>query len=195
MPSRILPRSFYSRSPIIVGRELLGARLVRKIDGQLLIARIVETEAYLGEDDPASHASMGRTPRNAVMFGPPGHAYVYFTYGMHHCMNVVTGIEGVASAVLLRAAEPLEGLGLMRERRKLERAELLLSGPARLAQAFGLSREHTGSDMTRGELVIREGPKPAEKVRTSPRIGIRKAVEKPWRFYLEGNPHVSRAPR
>lgn len=195
MPTRILSRSFYSRSPLLVARELLGLLLVRKVSGQLLVARIVETEAYLGEHDPASHAFMGRTPRNAVMFGPAGHAYVYFTYGMHYCMNVVTGQEGVASAVLLRAAEPLQGLEWMRERRKLERETLLLSGPARLAQAFGLNREHTGMDLTRGELVIREGPKPAEKIRTSPRIGIRKAVEKPWRFYLEGNRNVSKAPR
>ena len=189
----ILARGFYSRPTLTVARALLGQLLVRRVAGVRLVARIVETEAYLGEDDPASHAAPGPTARNAVMFGPPGFAYVYFTYGMHYCMNVVTGPAGTASAVLLRAAEPLEGLEKMRLNRGLEEPRLLTSGPARLAQAFGLTRDKNGADLTQtGGLCLLKGPRRREKIGVSPRIGIRKAVDHPWRFYLEDNPFVSR---
>ena len=150
----------------------------------------------MGEDDPASHAACGPTPRNAPMYGPPGHAYIYFTYGMHHCLNVVTEREGSPEAVLIRAAEPLEGLDVMRELRGLERPESLLSGPGKLAQGLGLTLRENRLDLTdaRSVLQICDGPRRREQVESSVRIGIRKAAERPWRFYLAGNPNVSRRP-
>jgi DNA-3-methyladenine glycosylase len=187
-----LPRSFFGRPTLQVARSLLGRLLVRETARGPLVARIVETEAYIGEDDPASHAAPGPTARNAVMYGPPGFAYVYFIYGVHHCLNVVTEREGFPAAVLIRAAEPLEGLEGMRRNRGVERADQLASGPGKLAQAFGLTRAHSGVDLTRGTLVLARGAAPRERIAASTRIGIRKAVELPWRFYLEGNPHVSR---
>jgi DNA-3-methyladenine glycosylase len=195
----VLRRAFYSRSTEEVARELLGHLLVHSAGGRVRVARIVETEAYLGEDDPASHAARGRTPRNAVMYGPPGHAYVYFTYGMHHCLNAVTEPEGRAAAVLIRAAEPQEGLEWMRAARGgVERDTLIASGPARLCQALGLDRAHSGLDLTLagGELRIERGARRrSEVVGASGRVGIRVAVERQWRFFLEGNPHVSKGPR
>jgi len=187
-----LPRSFYNRPAVEVARDLLGRLLVRETPRGTLGARIVETEAYLGESDPASHAAPGPTARNAVMYGPPGFAYVYFIYGVHHCLNVVTGPPGHASAVLIRAAEPLEGLEFMRRNRGVERADEVASGPGKLAQAFALTRAHNGADLTRGELRIARGAPPREPIRRGPRIGIRKNADVPWRFFLEGNPHVSR---
>ena len=189
-----LTRRFYARPTLQVAPALLGQVLVRHVDGVRLAARIVETEAYVGEDDPACHAAHGRTPRTAVMYGPPGFTYVYFTYGMHHCLNVVTGREGFPAAVLIRAAEPLDGIEWMRARRGVARAELLASGPARLAQAFGLTREHSGLTLLEGPLGIERGARRAgESLGVSGRIGIRVATTHPWRFYLEGNPHVSKA--
>ena len=156
-----------------------------------MAARIVEVEAY-ASDDPASHAYRGRTPRNAVMFGRPGHLYVYFTYGMHHCMNVVTGQQDEGSAVLLRAAEPLEGIDAMRRRRGRTSLHELCSGPAKLCQAFGVDRRMDGWDLVHGsEMWLLEGePVSAE---TGPRVGIRVGLDRPWRFRAEGNPFVSRA--
>ena len=171
-------RAFFARASTAVAPDLLGDILVRRVaDGTALRARIVETEAY-DRDDPASHTFRGMTARNAVMFGPAGHLYVYFTYGMHHCMNVVTERVGHGSAVLLRAAEPIEGLEAM--------------GRARLAQAFGIDRSFDGVDLVRGSQVwIERGPpiEPAD-VRTGPRIGIRVGVDRPWRFWLD-EPWVS----
>jgi DNA-3-methyladenine glycosylase len=190
-----LARSFYDRSSLVVARELLGRHLVRALDQVVLIARIVETEAYR-EDDPASHSYRGRTARTDVMFGPPGHLYVYFTYGMHFCMNVVTGGDGEGSAVLLRAAEPLEGVDLMRERRGVRRPTELCSGPARLTRAFGVSRAHNGADLVGdgGVFVARGTRLPDALVGVSPRIGIRHAAALPWRFFEVGSPFVSRPP-
>ncbi len=195
LPGRPLPYAFSARPTLEVARGLLGQLLVRRVGSALLVARIVETEAYIGEDDPACHAACGRTARNAIMYGPSGRAYVYFTYGMHFCLNVVTGREGFPAAVLLRAAEPLEGLGWMRARRGVEDVRLLLSGPARLAQGFGLGRAHNGADLKHGALRLVRGEAPREAVVCSPRVGIRKAVERPWRFFLEGCPFVSKGPR
>ena len=149
-----LTRSFYSRSALIVARELLGCILVRRVGETVLRGRIVETEAYLN-DDPASHSFRGMTPRTAVMFGPAGHLYVYFTYGMHYCANVVTGKEGIGEAVLLRAVEPLEGTEVMMRNRygpKSGRNETVLlknltNGPAKLAKAFALTTAHSGVDL------------------------------------------------
>jgi DNA-3-methyladenine glycosylase len=189
-----LPRSFFARPAEVVAPELLGRILVRTLpDGTRLAARIVEVEAYT-PDDPASHSFRGPTARNRTMFGPPGHLYVYFTYGMHHCMNVVTGRRGEGAAVLLRAAEPLEGLAWMAERRGVADPRLLCSGPARLAQAFGVTREADGVDLVRGSaLRLHAGdPVPPERIRVTTRIGINHGAERPWRFLVADDPFVSR---
>jgi DNA-3-methyladenine glycosylase len=192
---RPLSRSFFERPSPEVAPDLLGRVLVRRLPSGVTVAvRIVETEAYQ-EDDPASHSYRGRTPRTEVMFGRPGHLYVYFTYGMHFCMNVVTGLEGEGSAVLLRAGEPLAGVDEMRERRGVDDVRLLCSGPARLCQALGVARAENGADLVRGStLGLREGtPVPAARIAASRRVGIRSGVERPWRFVERGDPFVSRA--
>lgn len=192
-----LPRAFYHRPVLAVARALLGRVLVSRRRGAVLAARIVEVEAYRGPDDPASHAFRGVTPRSRVMFGPPGHAYVYFTYGMHHCLNVVCEREGRAAAVLIRAAEPLAGLGSMRARRGAVPDERLLRGPGCLAAAFALTRAESGLDLTSGERLWIAGevaPGRGARIVRGPRVGIRAARERPWRFFYAGTPFVS-APR
>lgn len=176
-----------------MARDLLGRLLVRRLEDDLLVARLVEVEAYQ-EDDPASHSYRGRTARTEVMFGPPGHLYVYLSYGMHWCMNVVTGRDGEGSAVLLRAAEPLHGLDAMRARRGLVSDKLLCAGPGRLTQAFGLARSDNGLDLLDGgSLWIGEGaPLAEDDVAVSARVGISVARERPWRFSEAGSPFVSR---
>jgi DNA-3-methyladenine glycosylase len=193
----VLSRAFYRRPSLEVAPDLLGRTLVRVLaDGTRLGARIVEVEAYR-EDDPASHSFRGRTARTEVMFGPPGHLYVYFTYGMHFCMNVVTGENGEGSAVLLRAAEPLRGVDRMAANRGLADPRLLCSGPGRLCQALAVDRAQNGIDVVRGtELRIEAGtPVPPERVRSGPRVGIRVATDRPWRFVEAGSPFASRGPR
>jgi len=192
-----LRRDFYRRSTLTVARELLGQRLVRVVDDQRLAGLIVEVEAYIGEDDAACHAACGRTPRNEAMYGPPGHAYVYFIYGMHHCLNVVTEEEGFPAAVLIRALEPLEGLEIMRRYRPGKPDRELANGPAKLSQALAIGRSFNGVDLCTGEaLFIEEGRMvDQEEVGASPRIGIKAdelARSVPWRFYLKGNDFVSR---
>lgn len=159
--------------------------------------RIVEVEAYMGPDDPASHAYRGPTTRNATMFGPPGHLYVYFTYGMHWCANVVTGSDGVATAVLIRALAPLTGIEQMRAARPRARRDRdLCSGPAKLAQALGIDGTHDGVDICDPVSPIRlidDHWRPDVEAVTSPRVGITRAVDHPWRWYLPGDPNVSRA--
>ncbi|MDY6773919.1 MAG: DNA-3-methyladenine glycosylase, partial [Candidatus Nanohaloarchaea archaeon] len=152
-----LNREFVARDPETVARELLGHELMRDVEGETLRGRIVETEAYHGPSDPASHASSGRTERNEPMFGEPGRAYVYVSYGLHAMLNVVTGEEGEPSAVLIRAVEPLEGLEKMRENRGLEDKQALCSGPGKLTEAFEVSMEHNRTDLTEGDLRIEEG--------------------------------------
>ena len=179
-----------ARSAVAVAPDLIGAT-IETDDG--VIVRIVEVEAYGGADDPASHAYRGPTDRNTAMFGPPGHWYVYFTYGMHWCMNLVTGPEGEPSAVLIRAAEPVAGIDAIRIRRpKIGRAVDLTAGPARLTEALGVDRALNGTDATSGRvrLVPRVGPAPA--IVCGPRVGIRVAQDRPWRFAAAGNPYVSR---
>ncbi|MEO8423503.1 MAG: DNA-3-methyladenine glycosylase [Actinomycetota bacterium] len=191
---RRLPRSFYARRSSEVAPDLLGRILVgRSGDGGRLAARIVETEAY-EPDDPASHAFRGRTARNSVMFGAPGHLYVYFTYGMHFCMNAVTGRMGEGMAVLLRAAEPIDGLDEMRRRRGRSRDRDLCSGPAKLCQGFGIDRSLDGTDLVRGnDLWIAAGtPVSSSLVVVGPRVGIRVGLEHSWRFSVDGDPYVSR---
>jgi DNA-3-methyladenine glycosylase len=189
-----LQRPFYARPSPVVARDLLGRLLVRELPGgKRLVARIVETEAYQ-EDDPASHSFRGLTERTRVMFGPPGRLYVYFIYGMHFCMNVVTGGDGEGSAVLLRAAEPIDGLPQMIRRRGLDVPRLLCSGPARLCEALGIGREHNDTDLVGGQdlRLLAGRPVGDEEVVAGPRIGVIAAHDKPWRFLVRGNPHVSR---
>jgi DNA-3-methyladenine glycosylase len=188
-----LPRAFFARPSTEVAPELLGRILVRVLpDGTRLLARLVEVEAY-GPDDPASHAYRGPTPRNLVMFGPPGRLYVYFTYGMHFCSNVVTGTDGVGSAVLLRAAEPLDGLDAMAERRGVEAPRLLCSGPGRLTQALGIARPENGVDLVReGALHLRSGePVARGRIARSTRVGVNVGAERRWRFYERESAFVS----
>jgi DNA-3-methyladenine glycosylase len=187
---RRLSRRFYRRDSRVVAPELLNKVLV----AAPCRARIVEVEAYAGGEDPASHAYRGRTARNATMFERAGLLYVYFTYGMHWCANVVTGADGQGQAVLLRAAVPLAGLDLMRSRRSAARAERdLCRGPARLCQAFGVTRDEDGTDLVsdRRIWIGDDGVAPPLEPAVSPRIGLSKGVEPPWRWYVAGDPHVS----
>lgn len=186
-----LPREFYLQPTVEAARALLGKILVHRTDKGVIAGRIVETEAY-GTNDPACHACRGMTKRNAVMFGEPGHAYVYFTYGMHYCFNAVTAPEGVGEAVLIRAVEPLEGVEIMKTHRRTSVLTNLASGPGKLCEAFGLDRSHNGLDLTNSELMIVQDDYVVEEVVTTTRVGIREATDYPWRFYIEGNPHVSR---
>jgi len=193
-----LSHAFFARDTLTVAREMLGKRLVRVLDGERLSGRIVEVEAYVGEGDTACHASRGRTKRNAPMFGPPGHAYVYFIYGMHHCLNVVTGREGYPAAVLIRAVEPLEGLEMMRTRRSGVPDVRLTSGPARLCQALGIDRRFDGADLCRPDALLfleEDAAVPDELIVTGPRVGVRgdeRALAAPWRFYVRDSRYVSR---
>jgi DNA-3-methyladenine glycosylase len=194
---KALPRSFYDRDPRDVGPDLLGKILVRKQGRVTLAARIVEVEAYLGADDPAAHASMGKTPRNAVLFGPPGYAYVYFIYGNHYCLNVSCLPEGIPGGILFRALEPLAGLKEMfRLRRIEEEGDLrrLTSGPGRLARAFEITRERdNGKDLTNthSDLYIADDGMPPSRVLITKRIGITKAADMPLRYIVPGNQFVS----
>jgi DNA-3-methyladenine glycosylase len=185
---RRLGRAFYARDALVVAPLLLGRTLVSESEAGTVTGRIVEVEAYCGYVDPASHAYRGPTQRNAVMFGPPGHLYVYFTYGMHYCANVVCEAEGSPGAVLLRAVEPVSGLGLMGERRGVDPGSLrlLARGPARLAQAFGVDRRLDGSDLVVGPVWIGGRPVLQGDVAAGPRVGITKAASEPWRFWERG---------
>jgi DNA-3-methyladenine glycosylase len=185
----ILPRAFYDRPTVEVARALLGKVLVHGPTAGI----IVETEAYLGGDDLAAHSARGVTDRTRVIFGPPGHAYVYFIYGMYECLNLVCELEGVPGCVLIRALEPAAGIDLMRERRPAARKpEDLASGPGRLTLAMSITRAHNGADVTRGALVVRE---PAQHrhvdIAVTPRVGITKCADLPLRFIVRGNRFVS----
>jgi DNA-3-methyladenine glycosylase len=194
-----LPREFYDRDPRRVSRDLLGKVLVRRERRKLVAARIVEVEAYLGEGDPASHSFAGRTPRNTVLFGPPGFAYVYFIYGNHYCLNVSCLPDGVAGGILFRALEPMAGIEEMAQSRDVSIKSTrdlrkLTSGPGRLAEAFGITRERdNGKDLTstRSDLFIGDDGYRARPILTTPRIGITKAAERPLRYVIAGNEFVS----
>ncbi len=185
-------RTFFDRPAESVAPDLLGARLVSTVGGRRTTGVIVEVEAYTGPDDPASHAAarIGRTRRNASMFGPPGTAYVYLSYGVHWCLNVVTGAIGAPCAVLLRAVDPIEGLDVMAERRGRERD--LASGPGRVGQAFGITRVLDQHELSSPPLRLLPGwPTSPESIDVSPRVGISRARDWPLRFSVRGNPSVS----
>ena len=197
-----LSREFFNRDAITVARELLGKLLIRREGGKLLAGRIVEDEAYLGALDPAAHAYNGRTARNAVLFGPPGHAYVYFIYGNHYCTNVSCMPEGDAGGVLLRALEPVFGITEMAKLRAVVLSEpprtsqlrLISSGPGRMSEALGITRQRdNGKDLTdaRSDLWVADDGSRVERIATSKRIGIKKAIDEPLRFVIAGNPFVS----
>lgn len=196
--SHVLPQRFYRRSPDQVARGLLGKIMARRFDGEWLSGRIVEVEAYFGKDDPAAHSFAGKTARNAVLFGPPGFAYVYFIYGMYSCLNVSCEPDGQAGGVLFRALEPLTGMATMARLRglpKTAKPKLLTSGPGRLCEALDVTRAgQNGLDFTdpKSELqILDDGFRPASILAT-PRIGITKAADRPDRFVIEGNEFVSR---
>ena len=190
-----LGRDFYARHAATVARELLGYVLVRVLDdGTVLTGRIVETEAYLGESDPACHSARGATEVRRLLSGPAGFAYVYLCYGTSHCFNIVAEPEGRASAVLFRALEPIEGVEQMRRHRPHAKRDTdLCSGPGRLCQALDIDIRLNATDMTRGQLFVAKTPQAPSAVEVSPRVGIRKAADWPLRFYVADNPHVSRA--
>ncbi len=189
-----LPVAFFMRPTEVVAAELIGKVVVSTVGGLLAAGRIVETEAYLGYDDPASHGYRHRrNARNAALFGPPGIWYVYLSYGMHWCANLVCQRAGLASAVLLRALEPLDGLDIMRQRRGELPDRQLCSGPGRLCQALGINRDLDGQAMTDGPVVVLRGDRvTAGAVAATPRIGITKAADWPLRFHLAGSPWTSR---
>jgi DNA-3-methyladenine glycosylase len=196
-PGEPLARDFYNRDPRIVGPELLGKVLVRKNGTQLLAARIVEVEAYLGADDPAAHSFSGRTARNAVLFDLPGYAYIYFIYGNHYCLNVSCLPDGIPGGILFRALEPLAGIEKMAKARSIPvdaDLRLLTSGPGRLAEAFGITRvRDNGKDLTSrdSDLWVADDGFPPPVLVATPRIGITKAADLPLRYLIEGNRFVS----
>jgi DNA-3-methyladenine glycosylase len=177
-----------------VSQDLLGKWIVYDSPGGRLSARIVEVEAYVGQDDPACHASAGKTARTELMFGRGGFAYIYFIYGMYHCFNFVTEREGRAAAVLLRAAEPMEGLQIMQDLSPGQSPQKILAGPGKFCRSFGLTREQNGTDLTGGAIWLEDHKDDPVRVHSTPRIGIKKAVEHPWRFYDADSKSVSKPP-
>ncbi|MDY6825664.1 MAG: DNA-3-methyladenine glycosylase [Bacillota bacterium] len=191
----LLGENFFERETLEVARDLLGHYLCRESAKGLVSGIIVETEAYLSNNDPACHAARGKTSRNAVMFGPPGMAYVYFIYGNHYCFNVVTGQEGVGEAVLIRAVEPVDGLPLIIEKRgQLVLRTNLTNGPGKLCQAFAIDRSFNGHDLKQKPLYLgfNEFVSHYQPVRTTPRIGLSVAADKLLRYVVVGNPYLSR---
>ncbi len=186
-----LPREFYERSTLQVAKDILGKHLVYHHPEGKLSAKIVEVEAYIGKGDPACHAARGKTPRNSVMFGPGGHAYIYFIYGMYHCLNFVTEAEPEPAAVLIRAAEPDEGLNIMLLNSPVKNSQSLLSGPGKLCRAFGLTRDQSGLDLTQNTLYLERRENAGIEIGKTTRIGIKDGADKLWRFYDKESSAVS----
>ena len=187
-----LKRRFFEKPTLKVAKELLGKYLVVKKRGKLASGKIVETEAYIGKKDPASHAYRGVTPRTKLMYGKPGYAYIYLTYGMYYCLNFITEKEGFPAAILVRAVEPKEGLDLMIKRRKIKKIENLTNGPGRLCKAFGLDKSLNGADICSDVIWIEDRGENPEKITSASRIGIKVGKDKKWRFYIEENRFVSK---
>ena len=183
---------FYKKSTFILGRGLLGKYLVRKICGRRISGKIIETEIYYGDSDEGSHAYPGKTLRNWPMFGLPGRLYVYFIYGMYHCLNIVTERKNFPAAILIRALEPKEGIEIMMKNRKMRNLKNLTSGPGKLCEAFGITKRHNNLSLFGNEIFIEDWLEKIPKIKTSPRIGLsskisKKAQQKKWRFYLAPN--------
>ncbi|HEU5332871.1 MAG TPA: DNA-3-methyladenine glycosylase [Actinocrinis sp.] len=192
--STVVPRSFFDRPVLEVAPDLLGRVLVHEAADGRVAMRLTEVEAYDGPNDPGSHAYRGLSKRNATMFGPPGHVYVYFTYGMHYCMNLVCGPPKVPTGILLRGAAVIDGLDLARKRRHTAKNDNdLARGPARLVEALGVGRADDGADVCGdGPLQLRHGtPPPEDRIRTGPRVGLREAADFPWRFWIDADRTVS----
>lgn len=190
-----LPHTFYQQTTIDVAKQLLGKYLVRQHPEGNTIGRIVETEAYVGPQDLACHASKGRTARTEVMFGPAGHAYVYFIYGFYNMLNLVTEANDHPAAVLIRAVEPVSGIDLMKSRRQLDELRALASGPGKLCQAFAIDRSLNGADLCDGVLYVEDRSEPLPKFQATPRIGVDYAgkwKDKPYRFFIRGSEFVSK---
>lgn len=190
----VLPREFYERETIEVAKDLLGKHVVRVKGNSLIVCKIVEVEAYRGRDDPASHAFRGVTKRNSLMFGDPGHAYIYFTYGNHYCLNVTTQPKGIPGAVLIRAVEPVEGTFYMKENRPNVSDLELSNGPGKLTKALRIENSLNEIDLTKpGPLFIVNSRYERVKMVRATRVGIRDGADRMWRFYIADNPYVSRA--
>jgi len=197
--SQKLPQEFYNRKVNTVAKALLGKIFIRKDQSQFVSGKIVEVEAYDWQLDEASHSFNGKTKRNEVMFGEAGHLYVYFTYGMHFCANVVTGKVGFGSAVLIRAIEPIDGINILAQNRfgkeSIDKKEHinLCNGPAKICQAFGINRSSNGINLQSDEIFIIDSPAiEPSKIISSTRIGIKKSIDLPWRYYIKDNPFVSK---
>jgi len=190
--TKLLPRAFYARDTKKVARDLLGKMLVKKLTEGTIKGKIVETEAYYGEKDPASHAFRGRTERAKIMWGIPGTAYVYLIYGMYYLFNIVTEKKGKAGAVLIRALDPQEGIGLMKKMRKTDEIKNLTNGPGKLTQAFAITNKEHKEDLLSGSLVIEEGIKEEFEIISTTRIGVNAAGQAKLRFYIKGNEFVSK---
>ena len=189
-------RSFYEQSTLDVARQLLGKYLVRRHPDGTTVGRIVETEAYVGPQDKACHASRGRTARTEIMFGPAGHAYVYLVYGFHHMLNIVTEQKDFPAAVLIRAVEPMDGIALMKKRRGIGEPRQFASGPGKLCEAFAIDRMLNGADLCGSVLYIRDDGDAMPGIRARPRIGVDYAgtwKHKPWRFLIKGSEFVSKS--
>lgn len=186
-----LRTSFFNRPTLTVARDLLGTILVRQLKRHILSGQIVETEAYLGEDDPASHAFGGRTPRNQIMYGLPGHAYIYFIYGNHHCLNFVTEQEGYPAAVLVRALHPLSGVEIMQQNRGRVSIENLTNGPGKLCQALQIDGTLNGISLGSEQLYLLERREQPKNIAVSARIGVSQGRNNKWRFFLKNDPYVS----
>lgn len=187
----MLPKKFFDKDVILLAKDLLGCELVHKTKEGTTSGIIVETEAY-HQTDEASHSYRGKTKRTEAMFGPAGHAYIYFTYGMHWCFNITAEADGTGAGVLIRALEPKQGIKLMKKRRAKDNLHELCSGPSKLVQALAISQSDYGKPLYQGNLYL--NPKKSEKIKIAqgPRIGIRNAKHKPWRFWLAGSPFISR---
>jgi len=192
MMLRKIPGSFYARDTRKVARNLLGKILSCKTSEGIAKGRIVETEAYCGDKDPAAHAYRGKTPRSKIMWGRAGVAYVYFVYGMHHMLNVVTEREGTPGSVFIRALKPIEGIRLMKQRRKTQDAKTLTNSPAKLTQALGITMQDNGVDLESGHLWIEEGRKEKFDIVSTGRVGIKAGKKLQLRFYIKGDEHMSR---
>lgn len=187
----MLPQAFFQKDALELAPSLLGCTLMHETDTGVTSGLIVETEAY-SQEDAASHSYRGETERTKAMFGPGGHAYIYFTYGMHYCFNIVSGPKGHGQGVLIRALEPLHGIDIMKQRRSKEELRELCNGPAKLVQAMGISMEHYGAPLFEGNLRIEKGPKRDREIISGPRIGISREKEKPWRFWIKDSSFISK---